>query len=93
MFVTVLGYLGEQQFHFEWFRVSGKDHPECLGERCCEAHGSHVLARIEIAHQVGLTDPGLSQSLELVVFPDTGERDAVIHLRDLVQCRRRILGQ
>ena len=88
----VLADLGHQYLDFVRLHLLREDRGERLRVRVRQVACLHVLAAVRIAPQVGQTDAGDPQILELAVLADAGESDVVVDLADLVQRRGGILG-
>ena len=83
---------GDEDLDLHRLHLVGEDLAEDLGVLVGEAARVDVVARVLEALQVGGSDTGHAELVELVVLADTGERDPVVDLADLAQRLRRVLG-
>ncbi len=84
--------LGDEDLDLHRLHLVGEDRAEHLRVAVGEAAGIDVVARVLVSLEVGGSDPGDTELVELVVLADAGEGDAVVDLAHLAQRLRRVLG-
>ncbi len=84
--------LRDQDLDLERLQLLREDPPERLRVGVRDRLRGDVLAAVGVAAEIGQTNPGDAEVLELVVLAHRGERDAVVDLADLVQRFARVLG-
>ena len=84
--------LGHENLDLHRLHLVGEDLPQALRVLVGEAPRIDVLTAERVPLHVRVANPRDPELVELVVLADPGERDPVVDLADLPQCRRRVLG-
>ena len=85
-------HLRDQNFDLQRLELLTEDGTQALRVAVGQGSRSHVLTAVHVPREIGMSDAGLAQILELAVFAGAGKRDAVVNFRNLVQGGTGIVG-